>query len=565
MNRIIVQCSLLTFLAACSSSAATDVSDATLPDIPDVPASLDSMGEVQPSGELTIPHFFPPTVAVGGALDLTFQALGGSPPYTEWTVIQGDLPPGTSLDPATGRWTGTPEEEGVHYFVIGVTDDAGTTASELFGIRVCDPAEPGPLARRADEYQVVYEARHLWHGMSYGNWTPDDPGGDLQLSTLGDATFVSGNCTQAMAFRYAADPSPDALAVVTEQMEGWRFFQALTGVKGLVGRSFMKVTDPVEHFIVQEWDNPEQDWHLGTGDFDGWVWKGDTSRDQVSGAVLGIATAYDVVDDDHVKGLAREFMVDLADHVWENDLRMVDPDGLPTTHGDVSGERLEGFPFPNGQAATCSLAWFKAAHHMSGEDRFRERYEELLLERDYLSILRDYQWVYVGYGTKWFNTYISWENFYQLMRLEDDPTLADELRAVFRDTLWLNTDDESPNRSGIKEHNPVKTPWYLFSTGERDPVSLFHALWQVVVFPEAPLRDRKVENSKDPSIEINPEKTDEALYPLPSDKRPPDMVIWHRSPFALDGGADTGEERTGCDYLLPYWMGRYYGFIGKDW
>jgi hypothetical protein len=29
--------------------------------------------------------------------------------------------------------------------------------------------------------------------------------------------------------------------------------------------------------------------------------------------------------------------------------------------------------------------------------------------------------------------------------------------------------------------------------------------------------------------------------------------------------ADSGEERTGCDYLLPYWLGRYYGYIGEDW
>ena len=34
---------------------------------------------------------------------------------------------------------------------------------------------------------------------------------------------------------------------------------------------------------------------------------------------------------------------------------------------------------------------------------------------------------------------------------------------------------------------------------------------------------------------------------------------------ALDGGQDDGTERTGCDYLPPYWMGRYYGFIDAAW
>ncbi len=74
-----------------------------------------------------------------------------------------------------------------------------------------------------------------------------------------------------------------------------------------------------------------------------------------------------------------------------------------------------------------------------------------------------------------------------------------------------------------------------------------------------------LENSADPSIEVNPDRTEESLYPLPAHRRKPDMVIWHRNPYELDGGADSGEERTGCDYLLPYWLGRHLGVIGPDW
>ena len=160
---------------------------------------------------------------------------------------------------------------------------------------------------------------------------------------------------------------------------------------------------------------------------------------------------------------------------------------------------------------------------------------------------------------------MAWENGYMLMRLEQDPALNTRIRDTFRDTLWLNTDDTTENRRGIKEANPTKTAWYLYSTGEHDPLSLYDALWQIAVFPDAPLRDRHVENSTNPDIEKNPRQSTESMYPLPAYLRKPDMVIWHRNPFELDGGADSGEERTGCDYLLPYWMGRYYGFVGEDW
>jgi hypothetical protein len=151
------------------------------------------------------------------------------------------------------------------------------------------------------------------------------------------------------------------------------------------------------------------------------------------------------------------------------------------------------------------------------------------------------------------------------MRLEDDPARVPVYKEIIRDTLWLNTDDDTPNRRGILEHNAVKTQWYLNSTGESDPEATWRVLWQLSRFPDAPLRDHWITNSDDPSIVINPDRTDESLYALPIDRQLEDMVLWHRSPYNLDGGNDNGRERTGCDYLLPYWMARYSGLIQADW
>jgi hypothetical protein len=550
-----------------SSAADAEVTEKDLAEpAPEVVEIVETEEETSPPGPLLIERAELPTSPIGAPVAVTLIAAGGAPPYA-WRLVRGELPPGLALEAASGEIAGTPTQEGVFLFVVGVTDSEDQEALELFGLRAGDPATEGPMRARARAYQEAYEARHLWHGMSYGNQTPDDPDGDYQLSTLGDATFVSGQCTQAMAFRHAAEPSPEALAVVTEQLEGWRFFQRLTGVPGLIGRSFFKLDDPVEHHVKAEFDDPDKPgmWIRGEGEFEGWIWRADTSRDQVGGAVLGIATAFDVVDDEAVRAHAAEFMTELVDHIWAHDLQLVDPDGEPTQYGDISGERLEHFPLPNGQAASCALAWAKIAHHMTGEARFSEIYDELMFDRDYLTILQDHQWVYWGYDTKWYNTYISWESFYDLMRLEDDPALRPQLVEIFRDTLWLNADDITPNRRGYLEWNANKTPWYLFSTGARDPERLYEATWQVAVFPEAPLRDRAIYNSQDPDIEKNPDKPDEAMTALPSYLRSPDMVIWHRSPYQLDSSEDDGEERTGCDYMQPYWMGRYYGYIQADW
>ena len=527
--------------------------------------------EAQPEQSFGLVKFFPPVSPKGEALDVSFSAQGGKEPYSSWNLTLGELPPGVSLDAVTGKLSGTPTEEGLFYFVLSATDAEGTSAEELFGLRIGDPETPGSMAERARGYQDIYENRHMWGGLSFNLTKPDDPNGDYGLTTCGDCSFQSGQCTAAMAFRHAVEQSDESLATIREQIEGWSFFQELTQINGLTGRCYGRLDWPWDEDWSRLWpedqysEDPKSIRYAGEGEYTDYVWRGDVSRDQMTGAVLGVSTAYDMVENEEVKALARDFLVNLADHLWDNNLMLIDRDGEVTSYGQIDGEWWEGWPTDNGLDAVSALAWFKAAYHASGEERFAQYFTELYENREYLRIMREAMWVYMGYGTKWYNAYMAYENFFILQRLEEDQQRFEDLKAVFRDTLWLNLDDDTPNRRGIKEHNPVKTSWYLYSTGEKDAEALYHSLYQVAVFPDPPLRDRKIENSKNPDIEINPDKPDEALYPLPSHSRKPDMVIWHRSPFDLDGGVDSGEERTGCDYLLPYWMGRYYGWIGPEW
>ncbi len=538
-------------------------------DIDEAGTEDDSEAGESYTGALRLRHYFPPTTPAGSELNEQFVAEGGTPPYSDWRVTLGELPAGTALDADSGAWSGVPTTEGIAWFVLSVKDSAGAEASEMYGIRIGDPNVDGPLKTLAKGYQDVYEARHMWHGLSYSARNPDDPNGDYQLSCMGDAAFTSGQCTSAMAFRYGATHSQEAFDMLKQHIEGWRFFQELTGVKGLIGRSYLRADDPVED---GQWDKlyPESDKYCYTeGKYAGWCWRADTSRDQVTGAVLGVSTAYDMMDDAEIKQKAADFLVDLADHIIYNNLQLVDPDGAGTKYGNIDGNNFEGWPVENGLNAVCALAWIKSAIHASGEQRFVDFYNTLLEEKEYARIMREHMWVYNEYAppyeNKWYNAYMAFENFFILTRLEEDPTLHAEFSEIFRDTLWLNLADPTPNRRGVKEHNPVKTPWYIYSTGDRYPDALYYALWQLTVFSPPPLRNRYIQNSIDPEIEINPDRPNEALYPLPSNKRLEDMVIWHKNPYELDGGQDNGEERTGCDYLLPYWMGVYYGYVNEEW
>jgi uncharacterized protein (TIGR03437 family) len=52
-----------------------------------------------------------------------------------------------------------------------------------------------------------------------------------------------------------------------------------------------------------------------------------------------------------------------------------------------------------------------------------------------------------------------------------------------------------------------------------------------------------------------------ACTPIPVNMRPPATFLWEISPFQLKGGGSGLIENAGVDYILPYWMARYYGVV----
>ncbi len=76
----------------------------------------------------------------------TFQAAGGMPPYQNWSVTAGNLPPNTTLtQPAVGSGSaadpteilsGTPTAPGLYSFTLQVTDSVGAMFSKPFSLTI---------------------------------------------------------------------------------------------------------------------------------------------------------------------------------------------------------------------------------------------------------------------------------------------------------------------------------------------------------------------------------------------------------------------------------------------
>ncbi len=83
-----------------------------------------------------------PAGTVNVAYLQTLTATGGTPPYVNWLVTVGSLPPGVTLGASTGQFTGTPTSAGTYNFTVQVSDSATPTpqtASAPFALTIAPP------------------------------------------------------------------------------------------------------------------------------------------------------------------------------------------------------------------------------------------------------------------------------------------------------------------------------------------------------------------------------------------------------------------------------------------
>ena len=83
-----------------------------------------------------------PGGTVGAAYTQTLTAVGGSGNYT-WSVINGALPSGLTLNAASGVLSGTPTAAASSSFTVQVADTVGTTASQVLTVAVQAPPITG--------------------------------------------------------------------------------------------------------------------------------------------------------------------------------------------------------------------------------------------------------------------------------------------------------------------------------------------------------------------------------------------------------------------------------------
>ncbi len=159
-----------------------------------------------------------PNGIVSTAYSATLAASGGTPPYANWAVSTGYLPPGLFLNSATAVISGNPTNNGLYTFGVTVQDAEGITSSTqllsiAIGLTISTPSLPNWTLN------APYSAQLNASGGTppYGGWTVSSAALPPGL-TLNSATgLVSGTPTSVGGYSFTVTVSDSAATTSNPQ------------------------------------------------------------------------------------------------------------------------------------------------------------------------------------------------------------------------------------------------------------------------------------------------------------------------------------------------------------
>lgn len=347
----------------------------------------------------------------------------------------------------------------------------------------------------------------------------------------------------AMSLSYAVTAAEAAKRSARESMRALVMLENASGTPGLVARSVVPAEEGRRKSA--QW-RPTPDGSM--------YWKSDTSSDEIDGHYLALYTYWRHIArfEPREREVITKQVRDLTDYLVGNGYLLIDWDGERTTWGFWSPALLNGDPehyLENGLNSLQMLSFLKVAHYITGDSKYKRHYDTLITEHGYLSNVLVQKKVFPDENNHSDDqlAYVAW---YPLLQLERDPRVRSALRRAVR------------RHYRIVE--PERSSFFNFVTATIDPdyVDIESAIENLKCIPTDRRRWRMV-NSHRADVVFDPRADrfshQQLLEVLPADER--EFVKWNANPYLPDSGGDGREEDDGAAYLLPYWMGRYHGFL----
>lgn len=471
-------------------------------------------------------------------------------PYEDVHIIDvsvsGQIWVGTSICVASlynGRWEyyaskrWLPDDQ---VTAIAVQSDNVVWVGTLQGLSKIEK-RPYTLERKAEFFEVGIQERHNRYG--YVTSSALEKEGDLSTSVytasdndgLWTALYIA-----AESFRYAVTKEAESQKLAQKSLRALMRLEEITTIDGFPARAIIRKGEKV-HQSHGEWhDTPDGQWE----------WKGDTSSDEIDGHLFAYSVYYDLVADEEEKQEIAAVVGRIMTHIVDNDFLLVDVDGEHTRWGIWSPKLLNAtWIDQQGLNSLEILAHLKSAYHITGNEKFQEAYLYLINEHHYaLNIIE--QKIILPAEVNHSDDELAFISYYPLLKYEDDPNL----RTIYLLSLERSWQIERPERCPL---------WnFIYGALTKNDCDVENSRDTLRRIPMDLIR-WTVKNSHRADIEIDPEygrfSEPQSVKVLPADERA--TMKWNGNPYRLDSGSDGRSEEDGTFFLLPYWMGRYYGFL----
>ncbi len=428
---------------------------------------------------------------------------------------------------------------------IAVTDDGKMIyAATDCGVSLIMSYETS-LLEKANEFENIIEKYHIRRGFTASrrieNYDMDN--GRVDVSD-NDGSWT-GYYVAAECFRYAVTGESDALEKARRGMNAMLLLTKITDLPGFTARAVRYPDD-------EEFGDGNHEWvvsHDGS-----YEWKCETSSDEMTGHFFALSIYYDICADEKEKEEIRTALLGITEHIIRNNYRLIDHDGLPTTWAAWDPALLnldDKWFFERGINSLELLGFLKVSYHISGDEKYNELYEKFVKEHHYpLNVMqhkiRDAHICHIDDN-------LAFWAMMTLLRYEEDENLRSYYLCGLEDHWQYERVEKQPMFAFV----------HAMLTGrDEDLLEGVESLRQIPV----DLIHYATENSKRKDLVYDTEQEEwyeapQLKYPLPYDERNvsrPDASV-----FGTDCD-NTGRVLDGTVFLLPYWIGRYYGLIKED-
>ena len=398
--------------------------------------------------------------------------------------------------------------------------------------------EAAPVANEADAVSISQniQANHWpFHTLLNPRYASGDPASPdySTLSSRGytqaaDNAIWTGHYLAAESFRYAVTGSPEAFSNLQRALSGITALIDVTGTD-LLARFLMPLSSPYASSVLGE-EAARHGQYNTTYAGQEYGWLGSTSRDQYSGAFFGLGVAYSLVSDPAIRDEIRSDVSRMLSFLVRNGWNVRMPDGtISTTFTGRNDQKLS----------------FLQVGRLVDPARWEATYKSARLATS-SSVGLPISIECLDPHGSYYKFNLDHINLYNLVRLEEPGTPRSQYLNAFSKLRGCT------RTHGNAHFNMIERGLLgANSTRDLETVNLL-GLWL-----QRPRRNILVDNTgKYPACGTN-----RACSPIPVNDRYTTDFLWQRSPFQLKGGEDGTVPTPGVDYILPYWMARYYGVV----